>query len=202
MIPITIVPTGTANLASVTSALRRVGADVGIAENTTHIRQASFLVLPGVGNFGAAMSALRERGWINALQRKISNGIPTLAICLGMQILFESSEESPGVKGLALLPGRFERFPSGIRTPHVGWNAIEPKGNTRLLKAGDAYFTHSYRLAEMPPDFSGAITNYSSPFISAIEYKNMLACQFHPELSGPWGIDLLRRWLQKGAEPC
>ncbi len=198
----TIVPTGTANLASVSTALRRAGACMRIAERASDITQASRLVLPGVGSFGAAMAALERNEWTLALRSTISDGIPTLAICLGMQILFETSEETPGVKGLAFLHGNFNKFPIDVQTPHVGWNSIEPIGKTHLLKAGDAYFTHSFRLDTLPPGTIGAITDYSSPFVSAVEYKNILACQFHPELSGAWGIDLLRRWIGNGADKC
>ncbi len=199
---VTIVPTGTANLASVITALRRAGAQPMLAAGPLDVLHSQALILPGVGNFGAAMAKLEADGTAETLREKLLDGTPALAICLGMQILFEASEENQDVHGLSILPGRFGRFPNTVRSPHVGWNTVEPIGAAKFLRPGDAYFTHSYRLTELPPNSIGAMTGYGAPFVSAIECGNILACQFHPELSGAWGIELLRRWIDAEGMPC
>ncbi len=199
---VTIVPTGTANIASILAALTRVGAEPQIANSSSELNRAKAIILPGVGSFGVAMAKLESDAFAEIIRAKIEEGIPTLAICLGMQILFESSEESPGIRGLSILPGHLERFPRGIRTPHVGWNTVEPEGEARFLRRGDAYFTHSYRLTAIPNHSQAALTNYDAPFVSAVECGNILACQFHPELSGAWGLELLRRWIRQEDAPC
>jgi imidazole glycerol-phosphate synthase subunit HisH len=199
---VTIVPTGAANTASIMSALKRAGASPHLAEGVSDIPHAERIILPGVGNFGAAMDRLQKEGIINPLLKKFADDTPILAICLGMQLLFTSSDESPGVAGLSILNGNFVGFPSRSPKTHVGWNTVEPSEGTRLLHPGDAYFTHSYRLLELPDVTTVALTYYDTPFISAFEYGNILACQFHPELSGAWGLDVLRRWLKNTEEKC
>ncbi len=197
-----VVPTGTANLASVLAALTRAGAETRVATSPSELSRARAILLPGVGSFGAALAKLEAEGFDEVIRAKIEEGIPALAICLGMQILFESSEESPGIRGLSILPGHLERFPDGVRVPHVGWNTVEPSNETRFLRQGDAYFTHSYRLIKSPNNAQAALTTYDAPFVSAVEWENILACQFHPELSGPWGLDLLRQWIRQEEAPC
>jgi glutamine amidotransferase len=136
------------------------------------------------------------------LLKKFADGTPILAICLGMQLLFTSSDESPGVAGLSILQGNLVGFPNGVLKTHVGWNSVEPPENARFLRTGDAYFTHSYRLLDLPGVTTVAKTSYQEPFVSAFEIGGILACQFHPELSGKWGLDLLRRWLKTAEEAC
>ncbi len=148
------------------------------------------------------MERLENEKIIEPLLKKFADGTPVLAICLGMQLLFTSSDESPGVAGLSLLHGNLVGFPSGSLKTHVGWNTVEPSENMQFLRSGDAYFTHSYRLLELAGVATVAKTCYDSPFISAFENGNILACQFHPELSGAWGLDLLCRWLKNTEEPC
>jgi imidazole glycerol-phosphate synthase subunit HisH len=199
---VTIIPTGAANTASVMSALKRAGASPRLAQDTSDILQAERIILPGVGNFGTAMKRLEEEKIIDPLLKKFADGTPILAICLGMQLLFTSSDESPGVAGLSILQGNLVGFPSGVLKTHVGWNTVEPSEDARFLRSGDAYFTHSYRLLEHPSVPAVAMTNYQEPFVSAFESGNILACQFHPELSGAWGLDLLRRWLNITEGEC
>lgn len=202
MSEIMIVPTGTANLASVLAAIARAGAEPRIASGVRDLESAKALVLPGVGSFGSAMGKLEAEGFARPLRALILSGVPTLAICLGMQILFEASDESPGSSGLSIFPGRFERFPTTVRSPHVGWNYVEPVSGAKFLQSGDAYFTHSYCLRTLPPQSIGATTLYDAPFVSAVESGNILACQFHPELSSGWGIELIQRWLRQEARGC
>ena len=199
---VTIIPTGAANTASVMSALKRAGASPRLAQGTPEIQQAERIILPGVGNFGTAMERLAKEEIIDPLLKRINDGAPILAICLGMQLLFTSSDESPGVAGLSILQGNLVSFPSGVLKTHVGWNTVVPSENVRFLRTGDAYFTHSYRLLDLPVVSTVAKTRYDEPFVSAFEIGNILACQFHPELSGEWGLDLLRRWLQNTEGTC
>ncbi len=193
-----VVRTGTANLASVLAALRRLGTAPVLVDGPEAVRSVDHLVLPGVGALGAAMDGLRGAGVTEALVERIASGRPTLAVCLGLQILLEGSEESPGVEGLGVVPGRAARFPSdpALRVPQLGWNQVEPETNSRLLAAGYAYFAHSFRLADAPEGWSVAWTRHGGRYVSALERGGVLACQFHPELSGAWGLDLLRRWLR------
>ncbi len=198
-----VVQTGTANTASVLAGLRRAGADpfvLGDEEVDTHalpaqIADAARVVLPGVGAFAAARAHLDRCGVTEALAARIRAGRPTLGICLGFQLFFEASEESPGVDGLGVLPGVVRRFPDTVRVPQFGWNVVEAAGDG-LLRTGHAYFANSYRVVSPPPGVSAAMSEHGGPFVAAIERGPVLACQFHPELSGAWGVALLKRWLE------
>jgi imidazole glycerol phosphate synthase glutamine amidotransferase subunit len=159
------------------------------------VRDASRIVLPGVGAFGAGMTALRSRGLDTAIRDVASRGSPILGICLGMQMLCEASEETPGVAGLGVVPGICRRLPADVRVPHLGWNSVTPGPEARLLTRGVAAFANSYALREGPAGWATAWTTHGVPFIAALERGPMLACQFHPELSGAYGAALLERWL-------
>lgn len=193
---VAIVPTGAANLASVRAGLERAGLKSELVRTPDDILAAPGVVLPGVGAFGPAMDLLRARRLDEPLRRRIAGGRPTLAICLGMQLLFESSRESPGTLGLCALPGTADRFPGGVCVPHFGWNQVAVEGEG-LLQPGSAYFANSYRVSEIPEGWRGAVTDYAGIFVSALEKGDLLACQFHPELSGGWGRDLLARWGER-----
>lgn len=193
--PLVVVRTGTANLASVLAALRRLGADPRVTVDPEAVRAADRAVLPGVGAFGACMARLVEAGLVDALRERVTAGRPLLAVCLGMQVLGEASDESPGVPGLGLLPATARRFPAGPRVPQLGWNRVEPRPDARLLTPGHAYFANSYRFEAIPAGWSGATSDHGGPFVAALERGPVLACQFHPELSGGWGRALLERWL-------
>ncbi len=190
-----VVPTGTANMASVAAAFHRLGVELSLTRTPGDVRSADQLVLPGVGAFGAAMGRIDERDWRRALVDRIEAGRPTLAICLGMQLLAEKSEESPGVPGLGVVPGSATRFSAEVTAPQLGWNEVVPEPSARFLNPGWAYFANSYRLTAAPDGWTTARTPYGGAFISAMERGDVLACQFHPELSGPWGAQLLGRWL-------
>ena len=135
-----------------------------------------------------------------AVRRWFADGRPALAVCLGLQLLGTGSEESPGVEGLGVTGVRAGRFTEGVRVPQLGWNRIEPAGACRVLEGGYAYFANSYRWERVPEGWDGAWADHGGPFVAAIERGPVVACQFHPELSGRWGQDLLTRWLDAGRE--
>ena len=192
---VTVVPTGTANMASVAAGFRRLGADLRPAESANEIRVADQLVLPGVGTFAAAMEHIDEHRWRRALVDRIQAGRPTLAICVGMQLLCEMSEENVETNGLGVVSETVARFPEGLIIPQFGWNRVTPDSACRFLRPGWAYFANSYRLGSVSDGWVGAKTEYGGSFVSAMERGDVLACQFHPELSGEWGSNLLGRWL-------
>ncbi|MBL0927234.1 MAG: imidazole glycerol phosphate synthase subunit HisF [Phycisphaerales bacterium] len=206
--------TGTANVASVLAALSRLGAAAQFAADAREVEFAERLVLPGVGTFGAAMEGLHARGLVEPLRRRLAARRPTLCICLGLQLLGRASEESPGVAGLGILPVSVTRFgdggrgPERLRVPQLGWNRVQAEDGCRVLRAGSAYFANSFRIdasgqgeqALRSAGWRSAATEYGGRFVSAVECENgrVVACQFHPELSGPWGLGLIRRWLEGG----
>lgn len=199
-----VVPTGTANVASVLAALTRLGAIGRISNDPTDIRDAAHLVLPGVGTFGAAMSRLTADGLAEPLRRRIADGRATLAVCVGMQLLFEASEESPGAEGLGVLPGRIKRFTGDVRVPQIGWNDVTVPDGSRVLASGYLYFANSYRMASPPDGCATATADYGGRFVAALERGNLVACQFHPELSGELGLTIMQRWLDsaEGGASC
>ncbi len=192
---VVVVPTGSANTASVLAAFRRLGADPRLAEPSDQLHLVDRLVLPGVGAFGPAMEQLDAHSWRDALVTRIDKGRPTLAICLGMQLLCATSDENPEVSGLGAVTATITRFPDGVSVPQIGWNRVKPDPNCRFVEPGWAYFANSYRLESTPDGWSGARTNHGGVFTSAVERGAVLGCQFHPELSGTWGAQLLDRWL-------
>ncbi len=197
---ITVVATGVANVASVLAGLRRAGSETRKTNSPAEIYGAARLVLPGVGAFGAALQQLAELKLIEPLQRRVEEGRPTLAICLGLQMFAASSAESPGVQGLAIFENRIERL-SAPRVPQLGWNWVEAGPQSRFLASGYAYFANSFCLRACPNGWTASWTDYGGPIVAAVERGSVLACQFHPELSGPWGQQLLRRWLEATASP-
>ena len=200
-----IVPTGTANLASVTAGITRAGGRVELVREAERIASADRVVLPGVGALAAARRQLDADGLVEALRERVQSGRPTLAVCLGLQLLCLESEESPGTRGLGAVATRAERFPDTVMVPQMGWNRIEPNPDCRYLQPGYAYFANSYRLKTVPGPWRIAWSEHGGRFAAAIEYGDVLACQFHPELSGEWGARLLERWVlgnPKGEAAC
>lgn len=195
---VAVADTGRCNLASMMAALQRNGADAYVCDQPQGIVDADYAVLPGVGAFGPVAERLRASGLGPAFASRIRAEKPTLAVCLGMQLIFEGSEESPGEPGIGALPGTFKAFGSEVRSPLFGWNLVSEAGNF-LSEPGWAYFAHSYRLDKTPPGWKAASSDYGSPYAAALEKGSMLLCQFHPELSGDWGGRLLARWL--GTKP-
>ena len=189
---VVVVPTGTANLASIRAAFRRLGADLRISLEPAAIADAGHVVLPGVGAFAAAIAGLRASGADRALVERIAADRPTLAVCVGHQLLFASSDESPGVPGLGVVEAHVGRFAGAVRVPQFGWNEVAGEG--RFLRSGYAYFANSFR-ATAAPGWNVATAEHGGAFVAAMERGNVLTCQFHPELSGAYGRDLLEAWL-------
>ena len=190
-----IVDSGVANLASIAGAFRRLGVTPVVSADPAVVRDAARLVVPGVGAFGTGMAALRSRGLDAVIRDHASRGTPILGICLGMQLLCEGSEETPGVTGLGIALGTCRRLPGHVRIPHLGWNTVSADQGARVVTTGVAAFANSYALPDSPAGWTPAWTTHGVPFVAALERGALLACQFHPELSGAYGAALLERWL-------
>ena len=199
MSEVLVVRTGVANLASMLVGLKKAGGEPHLSDDPGAVRAAAAVVLPGVGAFASGVGVLAERGLDEALAERVREGKPLLAVCLGLQLLLEGSEEGPGLRGLCVVPGTARRFREmgNARVPQLGWNRIAPAPECQLLTAGFAYFANSYRLVQPPPGFAAATSSHGGRFVAAFERGSLLACQFHPELSGTFGIDLLGRWLKR-----
>jgi imidazole glycerol-phosphate synthase subunit HisH len=185
------------NLTSVVKALRAVGANVEITDIPEAVARATKIVLPGVGHF-AATHFLEERGLTSAIRTRISQGVPFLGICVGLQWLFEGSTEAPEVPGLGVLVGRCERFVTTEKVPHVGWNSISINPKSRLMAGVQdgsyVYYTHSYRASKQKDTV--AVTEYGGPFAAAVEMDNVMGVQFHPEKSGAAGLTILKNFVE------
>ncbi len=192
MTDVAVVRTGSANLASVFVALERLGGVPRLVDRPDEVVAADRLVLPGVGAFASAMGVLERADLVEPVRAYAAAGRPLLAICLGFQLLAESSEEGGEVRGLGVIPGRVTRFASDVRVPQFGWNRVEWDGSGN--PAGHAYFANSYRLVDPPNGWDVATADHGGRFVAAIARPRQLGCQFHPELSGAWGEALLRRW--------
>lgn len=202
---IAILDYGMGNLGSVQKALAFLGAASEITDDPDRARPADALILPGVGAMGLAMSNMRARGLDRAVREAVGREKPFLGICLGMQMLFEYSEED-GADGLGILPGRVRRIPPGpgLKIPHMGWNRIDLHGREAaggpdtLLRQGDSvYFVHSYYADPADLTIITATADHGITFTAAVSKGSIDACQFHPEKSGDRGIDILRRWLRR-----
>jgi glutamine amidotransferase len=195
---IAIVDYGAGNLRSVSKALDRLGAANVVTDDPRRVEAADRLILPGVGAFGACVAGVRERGFEEAVRAFIDSGRPFLGICVGLQILVETSSESPESQGLGLIRGDCPRFDSGLKVPHMGWNEVRRTQAPSRLFAGappDArfYFVHSYYIRPIGEDaqFVTAECDYGARFAAAFERDNLMAVQFHPEKSQRWGLKLL-----------
>ncbi len=198
---VTLLDYGAGNVRSVRNALRKLGHTVKDVEIAEDIVTAEKLIFPGVGSFGLVMHRLQEGGYIEPLQRRIKENKPFLGICVALQVLFEGSEESPGVHGLGIIPGQVVRFPeSSLSVPQIGWNGIRLQKDSRLFKGykdEKLYFVHSYHapVNEATRDWTLALTDYGYEFVSAVEKGNISASQFHPEKSGEAGLRILDNFL-------
>lgn len=195
---ITLIDYGAGNLPSVERALRRLGRETERVNESSAIERASILVLPGVGHFSALARVLADRKLLNPIRSAIQKGTPFLGICLGMQALYESSDEAPGQPGLGLLPGTVGALQGNVKIPHMGWDRIRRTKESPLLIGipDDAYFyfANSYAASRVD-ETTVAMCDYGQPFVVVAEKDNMMAIQFHPEKSGETGARLLQNFL-------
>lgn len=207
---ILLIDYGIGNLRSVQKALEAAGARVVLSADPAEVARADKLVLPGVGAFGDGMAGLRDGGWVPPLLEAVGRGVPLLGICLGMQLLFERSEETPGVPGLGLLPGEARRFPADLRgpdgarlkVPHTGWNQLWPLVPSALLAGLEpgayAYFNHAYYCVPVRPDDVLAESDYGLRFAAMVGRGSLFGAQFHPEKSQAVGLGILRNFVELG----
>ena len=197
-IVISVFDYGAGNLRSVQNTLGAIGAEYELIRDAAGIRRAEKLILPGVGHFGQMMRALDDLQVRHALIKRIRAGVPFLGICLGLQALFESSEEAPAERGLGIYPGQVKRFQGDVRIPHMGWNQLDPLRTTKLLqKAGEhpfVYFAHSYYCPVIAE--TAATCEYTVPYTAVLENRNVCGVQFHPEKSGAIGLQIVRNFVE------
>ena len=190
------------NIRSVEKALLALGEQPVVTRKKEEILAADKLILPGVGAFGDAMERLHQYGLVDVIREAVKDkGIPILGICLGLQLMFERSDESDGVEGLGLLKGEILKIPDspGLKIPHMGWNSLKIKPDTCLFAqipdGAYVYFVHSYYLKAEDPDIVAATTEYSTHIHAAVEQGNIFACQFHPEKSSEVGLQILKNFI-------
>lgn len=201
-----VIDYGMGNLHSVQKALSYLGAQPVLSQNAAEIANAERLILPGVGAFGDAMAELKRLGLADAVCKAVKKGTPLLGICLGMQLLFERSDEGGAQRGLGLIPGAVTKFEIKEKVPHMGWNSVQNRDDV-LFKGLPAefsvYFVHSYCAQETRSPYAAGITEYGVPFVCAVHRGNVFGCQFHPEKSGENGMQILRNFLAvQGGAPC
>ena len=194
------------NIRSVEKALSYLGEKTVVSRNPETLKNADKVILPGVGSFGQAMENLHRYELVPVIQDMIKEGKPFLGICLGLQLLFESSEESPGVEGLGILKGKILKIPPspGLKIPHMGLNSLQLQNNGRLYRNIPqdtyVYFVHSYYLQAREPEIVKAVTEYSTEIHASVEKDNVFACQFHPEKSGKYGLEILKNFAELDRE--
>ena len=199
---IAIIDYDAGNIRSVEKALKFLGQDVKITRDPEEILSAEKVILPGVGAFGDAMRKLKEYGLDQVIRKTAGKGTPFLGICLGLQLLFERSDEAPGVEGLGILKGEILRLPEkeGYKIPHMGWNSLELIHNGRLFRDLPedpyVYFVHSYYLKAADETIVKARTEYTTAIDASVEQGNVFACQFHPEKSSETGLEILKNFVE------
>ena len=202
IIMIGIIDYDAGNLKSVEKALHYLGKEVIVTRDPKQLRQVDKVILPGVGAFGDAMAKLKEYHLDTLIHEIADSGKPFLGICLGLQLLFEESEESPGVEGLGILKGKIKRIPDedGLKVPHIGWNSLHLEHNGRLFQNipenSYVYFVHSYYLEAQDPEIVKASTEYGVHIHASVEKGNVFACQFHPEKSSETGLQILKNFAE------
>ena len=190
------------NIKSVEKALLYLGQDVKVTRDKNVILSADRVILPGVGAFGDAMDNIRKRGLEPVIRQVVDKGTPFLGICLGLQLLFERSEEAPGVKGLGLLKGEILKIPEkeGMKIPHMGWNSLHLEHDGKLFRGIEeqayVYFVHSYYLKAEDENIVKASTEYCTHIHASVEKGNIFACQFHPEKSSDVGLHILKNFIE------
>lgn len=190
------------NLKSVEKALIALREEVCVTRDRHELNRADKVILPGVGNFGDAMEKLKSFGLVDVIKETAESGKPFLGICLGLQLLFEKSEEAPGVEGLGILKGEILRIPDGegLKVPHIGWNSLKLKNQGRLFAGLEeepyVYFVHSYYLKAAEPGIVKAVTEYGVQIDASVEQGNVFACQFHPEKSSRTGLAILKNFAE------
>lgn len=200
---VAIIDYGAGNLQSVKKALDFIGVESVITGNKDEINAASHIILPGVGSFADAMSCIRERDLEDTIKQAADGSKYFLGICLGLQLLFSSSEESPNVKGLGVFDGEIVTIPrnNGLKVPHIGWNSVELKQRNGIFENINDnsyfYFVHSYYLKNAPEEIVAGVTEYGVPIQCAVQKGRVCATQFHPEKSGEAGIALLRSFVNQ-----
>lgn len=197
---IAIIDYDAGNIKSVEKALIKLGGDVVITRDKETILKADHVILPGVGNFGDCMQKLEDYGLIPVIKQVVANNTPFLGICLGLQLLFESSEEAEGVPGLGILKGKIVRIPDkGLKVPQIGWNSLDYKREGRLFKdipeGAYVYFVHSFYLKADNEEDVVATTDYATCIHASVERGNVFACQFHPEKSSDVGLKILENFM-------
>ncbi len=201
---VSIIDYGAGNLMSVKKALDFIGVENEITADKNKIKNASHVILPGVGSFGDAMDSMKERNLVDTVKQAALSGKPFLGICLGLQLLFSASDESTGVNGLGVFDGNISLIPKeiGLKVPHIGWNSVEIKNNSSLFKDipdnSYFYFVHSYYLNSAKENEVAGVTHYGVDIECAVQRGNLCATQFHPEKSGEAGLKLLKNFVEMG----
>ena len=199
---IAIIDYDAGNLRSVEKALLSLGEEVLVTRDREELLAADKVILPGVGNFGDAMEKLKAYDLVRVIQELAERGKPFLGICLGLQLLFERSDEAPGVEGLGILKGEILRIPDkeGLKVPHIGWNSLHLQNEGRLFRdlpeGSYVYFVHSYYLKAADPQIVKAATEYGVTIDASVEQGNVFACQFHPEKSSRVGLRILENFAK------
>ena len=197
---IAIIDYDAGNLKSVEKALVSLGEEVLVSRDSSEILQADKVILPGVGSFGDAMNNLDKFGLVDTIKKVTRNGTPFLGICLGLQLLFKESDETPGAEGLDILPGKILKIPAkeGFKIPHMGWNSLDVNPGAKLFKGLEGnpyvYFVHSYYLKAADENIVAASTEYTTHIHASVESGNVFACQFHPEKSSEVGLKILKNF--------
>ena len=199
---IAIIDYDAGNIRSVEKAMAKLGQEVWITRDRERIMNADKVILPGVGSFGDAMAHLREYNLVEVIKDVVAEKKPFLGICLGLQLLYESSEETPGVEGLGILKGKILKIPEqkDLKIPHMGWNSLHLQNDGRLFRGIKqnpyVYFVHSYYLKAGEEETVKATTEYSVNIHASVEKDNVFACQFHPEKSGDLGLQILKNFAE------
>ena len=199
---IAIIDYDAGNIRSVEKAMAKLGQEVWITRDRERIMNADKVILPGVGSFGDAMAHLREYHLVEVIKDVVAEKKPFLGICLGLQLLYESSEETPGVEGLGILKGKILKIPEqkDLKIPHMGWNSLHLQNDGRLFRGIEqnpyVYFVHSYYLKAEEEETVKATTEYSVRIHASVEKDNVFACQFHPEKSGDLGLQILKNFAE------